>query len=432
MIRKVPDCAAQDAPHSVETETAVLSVWSFSEAFGRAWEPLPDLFFDPTHRAIAAAMAKLPREARDQASILAQLDADGSLERCGGAGAVYRILTGAPSCSDPWPHVRRLHELRALREAIRIVRAAVADATTSKSLGGFVAQLQDGARAASTEVGTEFYSPADLMRVVARSFQERESARWFKTGIPTLDNDMGGLQAGHVSVLAAGTNFGKSAIALMLADRMLADGHRPLILSFEDSPLLYGRRLMARRANVSPTTLRRPERIPNDSPVWSRVMTAAGHAEREKFLMNCTGKSIELVSTDLRCILASENIDCVLLDYLQAVQCSKQQQDRRNEVAYVARTFCDTVKSARNGAVAGVMLSQLRRLPDGTKPSKHDIKEAGDVENMAENVVVGWVSESGAHMLSIEKAKDGLAGSEFGLRWNQESCSFDGEILDEE
>jgi replicative DNA helicase len=421
----VTDLAAQTPPHSRELETAVLSAWMIHDRFGDAWVPQPDLFYVPAHRSIAAAMAKLEKGARDQASLLAQLDTDGTLARIGGAGAVYQVLAGAPSYGDPWPHVHRLRELKALREALRAIQANIAEAFEHKNLGAFVAHTQESVRDASSDLGTELYTPADLMWTVAQDFSARKSATWFRTGLPTVDNSIGGLQSGHVTVVGAATNFGKSALGLMLADRLLQDSKRPLILAFEDAPSLYGRRLLARRAGVSPSILRRPETVSENSPAWSKVAVAANGAERVKFFMKCIGKTVERVATDLQCVLASEDIDLIIVDYLQAVKCSQRQQDRRNEVAYVARTFCDTIKSADK---AGVLFSQIKRLPPGQRPTMHDLKEAGDVENMAENVLVGWCDRDATHRIFVAKAKDGIGGAQFGLQWDNESCSFSGEL----
>jgi len=414
----------QAPPHSPELESAVLSAWSVHDRFSKAWKPVPELFYLPEHRLIAEAMGRLEGP-RDQASIIAQLDSDGSLAKAGGPANVFRVLTDAPAYGDPWPHVQHLHEFYALRESIRIIQAGIAEAYEHKNLGAFMAQVQECGRVAASETGSFTYSPADLFREIYTFFEAKQGAMCFPTGLPTIDANIGGLLAGHVTVIAAATNFGKSAIALMLADNMLHRGHRPLIVSFEDDPLLYGRRLLARRAQVSPSVIRHPDRIPVDSPIWKQVAVAASEAETSKFFLNGIGKTVERVSTDLRCILAAENIDCVIVDYLQAAQCSRRQQDRRNEVAYVMRTLTDTIKIARR---AGVVLSQIRRLPPGQKPTKHDVKEAGDVENTAENVIVGYVDKEGRHMLCADKVKDGVGGFELALHWNEKYFGFDGEL----
>jgi len=420
-----PEIAPKTPPHSAETEAAVLSAWSLHDRFGSAWKPEPELFYVAKHRLIAQAMAKMDPNVRDEASLFAQLDADATLNAVGGTGVVHAIVMGAPIYGDPWPHVGRLREAHALREVLKLVDVAAAEAYEHKNLGAMIAKLQEAIAAGTSDMTARVLSVSDLLRAVAEGMMQQRDVERCRTGLPSLDKHIGGFQHKQVSVFGAGTSWGKSSYSVLVSDLAFEDGKRPLLVSFEDPEELYGRRLAARRANVSPNRLRNGKYGPSNEE-WSRVLGVAERAEKTPFFINAVGKTAERVATDIRCVCASEAIDIVLIDYLQAVNCSKRHQDRRNEVTYIARLFTDVIKSS---GAAGLMFSQFKRpMKPGEKPTKHSLKESGDLENAAENVLIGFLDSEGRRIIRTEKAKDGQAFKEYEIGWSDVTCGFTGEL----
>lgn len=412
-------------PHSPDTEAAVLSAWILHASLGVTWKPEPELFHVPRHKIIAQAMAKMDPGCRDEASLFAQLEAEGTFAAAGGPGAVHAIVMGAPAYGDPWPHVSRLREAYALRELLKVVDVAAAEAHEHKNLSATIAKLQEAIAAGTTDMQTKVLSVADLIATVARAMQQTRAVEWCSTGLPTLDHHMGGFQRKQVTVFGAGTSWGKSSYCIYVSDLAFEKKKRPLIVSFEDPEELYGRRLAARRAQVSPNMLRNGAYKPTNEQ-WTRVLGVAQNAERMPFFINAIGKTAERVATDIRCVCASEDIDIVFIDYLQAIQSSKRHQDRRNEVTYIARILTDVIKSSN---AAGVMFSQFKRpLKAGEKPTKHSLKESGDLENAAENVLIGFMNKDNAHVIRTEKAKDGLPFKEYEIGWNDLTCGFTHEV----
>lgn len=417
--------ATRVPPHSADTEAAVLSAWLLHDRFGKAWKPEPELFYQTTHRLIAEAMATMDPTSRDEASLFAALDALGTLGKAGGSGPVHAAVLGAPAYGDPWPHVSRLREHKALREVIRTLEVAVSEAYEHKNLSATIAKLQDAARIGSQETQTNVLSPADLLRAVAIAMQNERDPQKCRTGLPTLDAHIGGFQHKQVAIFGAATNWGKTSYAILVADLAFDDGKRPLVVSFEDPEELYGRRLGARRAQVSPNVLRGGSFRP-DPEGWARVLGVAERAEKVPFFINAIGKTVERVATDIRCVCASEKVDLVIVDYLQAISSAKRHQDRRNEVTYIARTLTDVIKTS---GASGLMFSQFRRpLKDGEKPTMFMLKETGDLENAAEVVLVGFTDEEGTHVIRSEKVKDGIKHKEYEIGWDPVTCGFTGEL----
>lgn len=423
------DRAPRVPPHSLELEQAVLAACSLDVRFRRAWRPEADLFHVPAHRALAEALANLDGDHRDEASVLAQLDSAGALERAGGQSGVFAALNCAPVAGDdPWSHVQRLRELKSLRDMLDTVADASASAYQHKSLGDMVARMQEAMRAGSVGLGTKVYSEKEIFRGIAQDMIDGVEVKRVSTGIPSLDRDIGGYFAKTVSIFGAGTSFGKTSYALYLYDKTVGIGKRALIVSFEDPRELCGRRLLARRSRVRAAALR-DNKIAESQ--WGDVLAAAQSASDLPFFVEAIGWSAERAATEIACICAGEGIDLVLVDYIQKIRCQMRQQDRRNEVGYVTQVLTDAVKTSVSGA-AGVFFSQLRRpAQPGQEPSKNDLKEAGELENGAENVIVGYLDKDGDPILKLEKGKDGCAGNRYRLKWNDVWCGFEGEAAGE-
>jgi len=108
------------------------------------------------------------------------------------------------------------------------------------------------------------------------------------------------------------------------------------------------------------------------------------------FLLSRHAQQLELKQRDLF-------DELVICDYVQRFRTSKFQGDRRNQVTYVAETLSDAIKAS---GAAGVLLSQLKRI-EGREPTMDDVKESGDLENMAEHVLLGH---------KVKKSQDKFAG----------------------
>lgn len=243
-----------------------------------------------------------------------------------------------------------------------------------------------------------------------------------KTGIHELDTLTGGLRPGMVTVLGAPTNFGKTTFSIMVADLAAKNDRMVLYVSAEDAGLLYGRRIVSRRSGVNALRLRDGDVSQDERRA---IMQVAQNAQKEPFFLDAIGRSAEWIAKAMLDVSQERKIDLVVVDYLQRVRTEKRTQDRRNEVTFAAETLTNTIK--RIGA-SGLLLSQLRRLQPGERPSKGDLKESGDIENMAEHIILGFTKENNGaieRMAILDKNKDGpVMTGEISLRFDNKSAAF--------
>lgn len=256
-------------------------------------------------------------------------------------------------------------------------------------------------------------SIGQLLQAVFEKAQKPRDAVGCPSGHGFVDMMLGGFRRGNIAVLGAQTSWGKSSFSIMTTNATAKAGGRVLLISGEDPEETFGKRIMAARAKINAIALRDHTFQPED---FRKMTDALATAESWPFFLNGIGKTVESLCETIRVFCKQEDPDLVIVDYLQAFTCEKRCQDRRNEITHIARCFVDAIKNAGS---AGLIFSQLKRMQAGQRPTMHDLKESGDVENMAEHVLIGYVEkeEQAQHdefgieqfkrFVLIEKNKDG-------------------------
>jgi replicative DNA helicase len=164
-------------------------------------------------------------------------------------------------------------------------------------------------------------------------------------------------------------------------------------------------------------------------------------AEEAPVFLDARGRGVEWVSRNVKQIIKEQEIDVVAYDYLQAFDNEKPQQDRRNQVTYIARTLTDITKSLDK---TGVIFSQITVEKGKPMPDKHSIRESRDVSNAAEVVLLGFVPEkdimtasreagrppelmvaAGSRAIFVDKCKNGPRGALISMPWDNDSACFD-------
>lgn len=263
---------------------------------------------------------------------------------------------------------------------------------------------------------------ADGFARVVKEAESGATAMGLTTGHFKLDARLCGLRSKHVTTLGGRTSFGKTSKALQIADIALPKLHPTdeeiLFFSSEDGETMCLKRLMARRAGVNALRLRANRCTPQELEAMRRV---AARAERTPFFVDAVGATIEDVTAFIRERGKKKRVRLVVFDYLQKAKCKKRHSERRLEVGYVADELGMAIKEV---GAAGLLLSQVNR-PDKNKPdaepTMYDLKEAGEIENASEHVIMGHVR------------KDHIQGTKVELRVRQIRIwkNKDGPVFDE-
>lgn len=258
----------------------------------------------------------------------------------------------------------------------------------------------------------------------------------FTTGVREIDVMLCGIRPGMVACVGAQTSWGKSTFATMVLEENLPLGVKVLVVSNEDQPLLYGRRIVCRRGALNALSVRDGELDPQDV---ARIAAIGSAASNQHVLLDATGMPAEVVAEAIRACRSELGTQLVIVDYLQRIRMRATMQDRRNEVSRAAELIGDAIKMPIEGRErgAGIVFSQLKRLQDKA-PDTESMKESGDIENMAEHIILGWRKvresmqgeENVQRFYNIPKNKDGPVSVDWQeLEFNQITASFTGHII---
>lgn len=257
------------------------------------------------------------------------------------------------------------------------------------------------------------YPVSTLRAMLVEVFEDakdKTKQKGFTTGIQQLDAMLGGYRPGNVTLLAAQTSWGKSSYAVMAQDENYERGAKVLVISREDKRLMYGRRIACRRGNLNALRVRDRDLDPKELAKLGQMAT---EARDDYMFLDALGMNAESVSQAIVELCAEVGFQFVICDYIQRFRAAKQTHNRRDEVTYVAEILSDAIKRAN---AAGLLLSQCKRT-EGREPTMDDVKESGDLENMAEHVMIGWRellgtdpttgAEEVKRHINIPKNKDG-------------------------
>jgi replicative DNA helicase len=266
--------------------------------------------------------------------------------------------------------------------------------------------------------GTSINEPAEAISMAKGfmgAYQEmtRTDPAGYRCGVVEVDKATGGLKPGHVWVIGAPTNWGKSSLLIAIADHHLsAHSSGVLLVTCEDATRLLFTRWLSRRAKINGKRAR-DARLRDDELERAAYEVNRVGARTQPVMVDGRGRSVEALSDDIRALVAAHGIRLVLVDYLQCMKAELKAQDRRAEINHIGRMLTDAIKTS---GAAGVIASQL---------TGDDIRESRDIEHAAEVVLIGRKSDTGALSLFLKKNKTGPSGFDTELQWDPESGTFE-------
>ncbi len=356
-----------------------------------------------------------------------------ALQRAGkGIPGGERGLADLALHGDKVPDHVRLRELTRLRAVVTAASQAIAHAKDG-SLSDALAALADvdrmGDVARTTRTGAEVV--ASVLGEI-REPKPASEARRVYLGLRLLDSAVGKLPVGSMLVIAADSNVGKSGVALALQRGCAKANIGCGLISVEDPEDITGSRLLCSFSeNVSSKEVMHGSIHREHTKAMADLANAEREVQRlgERLLYDdCTGETeLEVCAAMSR--MAARGAKAVIVDYVQEIEASKKQQDRRNEVRWVTKRL---KAHAKRLGVLLVLVSQIARPKDGDEfkaPSKHALKESGDVVNMAEVILVLWreyASDTAPIHVKVAKSKNGGLG----LTWQMTRVEATGALIE--
>ena len=257
---------------------------------------------------------------------------------------------------------------------------------------------------------TNQYLPTDMMLRVQESLLDGKPRAGYLTGIEQIDMYLR-LEKKTVTVVAAESGVGKSALCLQIASNV-AEVEDGLVLYFtlESSDEPIGLRLIARKARIPLTTLKRKHIDGQENRIYKACNEIA--QSNLRIIDDTKYSQFKYLESYCHQMALDNKISMVVIDFLQDME-HPGAQNKHLEISYITRHASDIAKDLN---IPLILISQLEKNLNG-RPELKNLKESGDIRNNADNILFIYAPDSFPVEYPVEvylpKGKDTENFSEF-------------------
>jgi replicative DNA helicase len=385
-------------PWSEEAEQAVLAAILIDrDAIPRVTELVDDtMFYRESHRRIFRAMIALSErgDVTDPLTLSDEIERRGELEASGGREYISFLADAVPTSANVEYHARIIREKALLRRLIEASTSIVHDVYEG---GQTASELIDVAENRIFQVSQQrghagFARIKELLWPTMERIEERGKSGRQVSGVPSgfsdLDELTTGFQASDLIIVAARPSMGKTAIVLNMAQHAAIEHNVPVaIFSLEMSKEALVQRLLTAEGRVDSQRMRKGTLQPDD---FTRLARAAGILNAAPIWIDDTpGITLLEIRSKARRLKAANDIQLLIVDYLQLIQGPSGSESRQQEISFISRSLKSLAKELN---VPVIVLSQLSRAPEqrggeNRRPQLSDLRESGAIEQDADVVM---------------------------------------------
>lgn len=251
------------------------------------------------------------------------------------------------------------------------------------------------------------------------NYYGHEHEQGIRTGLYELDEILNGLGKGDVTVLGARPAVGKSALATQILMHVADKGKRVGYFNLEMTDQQIFERILARYSGIGLLRLRKA--IAFNSEEKKAYIKAIDKIKSNTNLVIYSGS---YTPGEMKMLCKNQAFDLIVVDYLQLVKADKSYGNRVAEVGDISKSIKALAMELKVPVIA---LSQLNRSKGATdEPTISDLRESGDIEQDASNVLLMWnLDENGTTKgLKVEKNRQGELGK-VALKFEGSKMTFD-------
>ena len=437
-------------PHSNEAEQSLLGGLMLDE---HAWDKVSDKldpadFYLPQHKIVFEAMAELANTNKplDIVTLSGALTTRGILDRVGGNAYLTELVDATLGTSNLETYAEIVKERSTLRQLIR----AANDITDIAFLpeGRSSAEVLDEAEQRVFEIGEDRLNesgPQLVDRLVDEAFEKidalsksRNPITGLATGFSDLDGKTAGFQNSDLIIIAARPSMGKTALMVNIAEHaVISDGDDSgavLIFSMEQPADQLVMRMLSSLGRIDQTSMRWGNMSDED---WPRFNSARIQLREKPLYIDDTAA---LTPNDLRARARrvkreAGGLRMIMVDYLQLMRPSREQDNRTNEISEISRSLKAIAKEMKCPVVACSQLNRSLESRNDKRPYMSDLRESGAIEQDADVILFIYRDEvyneqtedKGMAEIIIGKQRNGPVGT-IKLTFTPELTRFDNHV----
>lgn len=415
-------------PSNLDAERSVLGAFLLHDEHVRSVTEIliAQDFYSIAHQTIYQAMASLIHEQKriDLVTVQDELIKQDQLQQVGGLAYLVSLQEDIPALGLVEQHARIIKEKAVLRDLIQSAAGIISScyAQDEKNIDTVLDLAEKKIFEISDKRVTQNFVQLDIW--LKKTFQHLSDIKSHSkgiTGIPAgykkLDQMTSGFQNGDLIILAARPSMGKTALALCIAEHAARAGTAIGFFSLEMAAEQLVLRLLSSESGIPHHSIRNAT---ISSQEWLELTNIAAQlAEMKLFIDDSPMVTITEVRTKARKLKAQNNLQFLIVDYLQLLHSSKKHESRHQEVSDISRSLKALAKELNIPILA---LSQLSRAVDSRmdkRPMLSDLRESGAIEQDADlimflyrDVVYNAESENPALAeLIVGKQRNGPTGT---------------------
>jgi len=355
----------------------------------------PDDFYDLRHRAVFTAMRNLEAKGApiDVVTVEAEVAKWAGHHDVVDLGFLGMLALNCPTTDNALEYARQVREASLSRRVVSALDGVLAQYRREALTGG---ELLSSALAALSRIDEDQPDSAEgiamiakrrlaqLEQIAADRLAGKQVLNGFPTGVAALDEKIGGLQPGIVSIVAARPGMGKSSLGLAIADACSAGGFGVHVFSLEDTEESYADRVLSRTSKVPAELLRNSLLDKHQCAAMSGAIS--GIRGRRWLVDGRSGITADEIVRSVRRHRRANATNVVIVDYVQLVKGAPRVQ-RHEQLTEIVTTLADAAKQDR---LAYVVMSQLNRgleQRQDKRPQLSDLRESGSLEERAKCVL---------------------------------------------
>lgn len=234
-------------------------------------------------------------------------------------------------------------------------------------------------------------------------FNDQVGEGGVKTGFYNLDDCLGQLEVGDITVIGARPSVGKSAFVANIIAHMARKHNRVVYFNLEMNESQVYERFVSMLAKLSLTRVRRAKAfLGGEEESFKKANEELSDYDVD---ISTGSKTV----SEIKVLCKNQSYDAIIIDYLQLIKADRKFANRSSEVGDISKSIKALAGELH---VPVILLSQLNRvseMKETKEPTMVDLRESGDIEQDASNIILLWnVSEDRRHKgLKVDKCRQG-------------------------
>ena len=417
-------------PQSLEAEMATLGAMLIDENI------IPEIlefvdsnaFYKDEHKAIFSVIVSLfdARKKVDILTVSEELNKKKMLDKVGGSAYLTTLADFVPTSANAAHYARIVKEKSILRFLIN----------SANQISSLVYKEEDDVNSILDKAEKMIFEISDHrvegsyvhikdvikdgIELIESLYHKKSHVTGIATGFKKFDVKTAGLQKGDLIIVAARPSMGKSALAVSIAEHVALVEKMPVaFFSVEMSKEQLMQRFLCSQAKVDIHKLRTGFLAPSE---WPILTSAAGKlSEAPIYIDDTPAINIFALRAKARRLKAHQNIQLVIIDYLQMLRGVRRGDSRQQEISEISQSLKALAKELKVPVIAVSQLSRAVETRNDRRPQLSDLRESGAIEQDADVVALLLREEyynpesehKGEAEVIIAKQRNGPTGSVF-------------------